>query len=205
MSISAFLTKIENESVLENNNFIQKIKDAGEVIKKFIIRVVDWIKTKIYNFFKMNAVNVNKKLYYECKSVLSKLDKIDIRLTEDGFSFSTKNIKAGDWDVHLSEIKKIIERIRDSEEYNNIIFNNYDSDDIISFKPNSLHNEIEKVSKDLDVLKKHVNNKASIDNMQSDMFGEERVHSLDHYLVDTLQIKMHIMNKLIEHSRSIKS
>ena len=127
MSISIFINEIENVAVLESA-FKDKVHAIIEKIKKFIAKVLNWIKTKVYNFLKIDNAKISKEKYDNCMHILNKLDRVK---NED----------------ELDELKN-------SREYKNIHFNG--TNDII-IKTVELKSNIGVLNLKLDGLNSYIN------------------------------------------------
>ena len=135
MSLSIFLNNTEEDIVLEaaNDELIKSsirdgVKNIIDKIKKFITKVINWIKTKVYDFLKIDNVSISKEKYNDCMYILNKLDKI-------------KN-------------KESLDDLKDSREYKNMWFND---DSMMVIKTDKLKSEVRSLNEALTKLNNGVN------------------------------------------------
>ena len=124
-----FLNNMENDIVLEST-FKEKVDNIIDKIKKFIAKIINWIKTKVYGFLKIENVSISKEKYDRCMNILNKLDKV-------------KN-------------KDELDDLRDSRDYKHINFN--DGSNMIVIKTNTLKNEVNSLNGELSKLNDGINN-----------------------------------------------
>jgi len=130
-----------------NKKFGEKIKSIAGKIKDFILKVINWIKTKFQNLLKKETITMNKNKWKDGNDVLKAIDKADlndlsriinaIRLIK---SDSATVEKLGQLKIKLDaaadKVNKAINEVESSTAFINLFQDTYDSDEKNMVKAN---------------------------------------------------------------------
>ena len=173
MSLSMFLNNMENDIVLESA-FKEKIDSIIDKIKKFISKVINWIKTKVYGFLKIDSVKMDSEEYNDCIKLLQQF-KLNPEFGIGVLTLKESNKSNADkYDGKLEDFHTLITKIKGSVEYKNFINKEYKKSHMIVVQTSKISSSIHMLERDMELFTKFTDS-LRVETKKYDYKGKEEI------------------------------